>query len=450
MARTVARRCLLLLVAAGVRAALVGIHTAGSSHPQLLLRRGRGSRPAMLLDPADLTAAVTTTMMLAYDAADAAKDAAADPEQIAAAASAAADAAADPGWFDLVVVKPFEAGIMGLHGALQSAGVTEAYGPAIILFTVGLKALTFPLTKTQLESTTKMQAIGPAAKALQEKYRDRDPARLNAELQRLYQDNQVNPLAGCLPALAQIPLFIGLYRSLLNLAKADKLTESFLWLPSLEGPVADYTQGISWLKDNWVDGHPPLGWHDTLCYLVLPVLLVISQYASTALLTPKTDDPAQQQSQAILKFLPLMIGWFSLNVPSGLGLYWITNNVVTTLTTLLVRKQVGTPELVGVGGPVSAGAVAAPPKPQGFGRRYGEVIQSTTDSGTKVTIKTPGSVPPPVAAPPVAAPVAAEGEVVSVAAEPVLDGAVPEAAPPAGSGKSAKKKKKVKKGKSKK
>jgi len=209
--------------------------------------------------------------------------------------------------------------------------------------------------------------------------------------------------------------------------------------------VSDYTQGITWLKDNWVDGHPPLGWHDTLCYLVLPVLLVISQYVSTALLTPKTDDPAQQQSQAILKFLPLMIGWFSLNVPSGLGLYWLTNNVVTTATTLLVRRSVGEVQLVGAGtGPVSAGAVAEPPKPQGFARRYGEVIQTTSDSGTKVTIKTPGATGsvPSVAAPDGAA--AAGGEVVSVAAEAVPDASAVPASQP-----KSKKKKKSKKGKKK-
>ena len=142
-----------------------------------------------------------------------------------------------------------------------------------------------------------MQAIQPAAKKLQDKYKDRDPARLNQELQKLYADNQVNPLAGCLPSLAQIPIFIGLYRSLLALAKDDKITEPFLWIPSLEGPSADYTQGITWLTDGWVNGVPPLGWHDTLAYLVLPVVLTASQFVSTSILTPKNDDPAQAQSQ---------------------------------------------------------------------------------------------------------------------------------------------------------
>ena len=235
-----------------------------------------------------------------------------------------------------------EFSIKTIHGVLQGFGVEGAYGIAIISFTLLLKGLTLPLNKAQIESTSKMQAIQPAAKALQDKYKDRDPARLNQELQALYQDNQVNPLAGCLPAFAQIPLFIGLYRSLLNLAKEDALEEPFLWLPSLEGPTPDYTQGVKWLTEGWSNGAPALGWHDTLCYLVLPVLLVASQYISTSILTPKPTDESQQQNQAILKFLPLMIGWFSLSVPSGLGLYWLVNNVVTTATTVLIRGGIPT------------------------------------------------------------------------------------------------------------
>ena len=224
-----------------------------------------------------------------------------------------------------------------------------------------------------------------------------DPARLNLELQKLYQDNQVNPLAGCLPSLAQIPIFIGLYRSVLNLAAADKLEESFLWLPSLEGPVSDYTKGVGWLFGDAAQGYawdgfpPPLGWSDTGAYLVLPVALVISQYISTAILTPKTDDPAQQQTQAILKVLPLMIGWFSLNVPSGLGLYWMTNNVVTTLTTVLIKRSVAAqPAMAGMGADAAPPAYE-PPKPQGFGRQFGEVVKTTEADGTKVTIKPPGA-----------------------------------------------------------
>ena len=81
------------------------------------------------------------------------------------------------------------------------------------------------------------------------------------------------------------------------------------------------------------------------------MLLVASQYISTSILTPKPTDESQQQNQAILKFLPLMIGWFSLSVPSGLGLYWLVNNVVTTATTVLIRGGIPTLEVASAGGP---------------------------------------------------------------------------------------------------
>ena len=94
---------------------------------------------------------------------------------------------------------------------------------------------------------------------------------MNQKVAEFYQSNDVNPLAGCLPALVQIPVFIGLYRAVLNLAKENKLDEPFLWLPNLEGPVygADPTQGNAWLFQGWTDGVPPLGWEDTTAFLVL-------------------------------------------------------------------------------------------------------------------------------------------------------------------------------------
>jgi len=383
-------------------------------HLRPALHAARVQSPAMLLGGA--------TTWLA-DAA--ASGAVLLPETSNAAAAAATQAVAEePGLFDYVLVKPFESAIESVHSGLAGAGVGGAWGLSIILFTLLLKALTFPLNKQQIMSTTKMQAIQPAAKQLQEKYRNKDPARLNLELQKLYADNEVNPLAGCLPSLAQIPIFIGLYRSVLNLAKEDKLTEGFLWLPSLEGPVSDYQQGVGWLFGDEAQGYawngltPPLGWDDTLAYLTLPVLLVISQYVSTQILTPKSDDPAQQQTQAILKVLPLMIGWFSLNVPSGLGLYWLVNNVVTTSSTLLIRRSV-TPAIATAGADVGAtAAAAAPPKPQGFGRAFGEVV-TKNDGATTVTITPPGTRKERRAAAKAESSPAASATVIEAVAEPV-------------------------------
>lgn len=101
--------------------------------------------------------------------------------------------------------------------------------------------------------------------------------------------------------------------------------------PTLPPAASSIPQGsgLSWLFP-FVDGAPPIGWHDAAAYLVLPVLLVVSQFASQKIVSPQSNDPAQQQTQAILKFIPFMIGWFSLNVPSGLTLYWLVNNVIST------------------------------------------------------------------------------------------------------------------------
>jgi YidC/Oxa1 family membrane protein insertase len=107
--------------------------------------------------------------------------------------------------------------------------------------------------------------------------------------------------------------------------------------------VSEYGKGFGWLTENWVDGHPSLGWHDTICYLSLPVILVLSQSLSMRVLTPPTQDdsPQAQQTQQIMKFLPLMIGYFSLSAPAGLGLYWFFNNVITTAQSVFIKTMMG-------------------------------------------------------------------------------------------------------------
>ncbi len=103
-----------------------------------------------------------------------------------------------------------------------------------------------------------------------------------------------------------------------------------------------------------VDGVPSLGWDDTITFLSIPIFLTISQVISMNLMQPKTDDPQQQQANVILKVLPFMIGWFALNVPAALGVYWVVNNIVTTATTLYVRNTMPKVEAVGGGGAAAA------------------------------------------------------------------------------------------------
>jgi YidC/Oxa1 family membrane protein insertase len=204
---------------------------------------------------------------------------------------------------------------------------------------------------------------------------------MNQKIADLYKDNEVNPLAGCLPSFLQIPIFIGLYRAVLTLAKDNKLDEPFLFLPSLEGPTygADPTHGSDWILKGWENGVPSLGWGETAAFLVLPVVLVLSQFLSMELMQPQPGpDGTKPESPFILKFLPLMIGWFSLNVPSALGIYWVANNIITTSTTLLIRNQMKTATVAVSSSPqstTSASIFAPPPmreKPAGFGSAFEE------------------------------------------------------------------------------
>ena len=151
---------------------------------------------------------------------------------------------------------------------------------------------------------------------IKEKFADQNVQ--NQMIALLYQETEVNPLAGCLPALLQIPVFISLYRSFTNLAMAkdSQLNEPFLFLPDLTGPVygqrsTDWLfkgwEHVSSTGNFWEQNVPSLGWEHTLDYLGLPVLLVVAQALSLQILSPPSDDPAVQRTQRILKYLLIVL-----------------------------------------------------------------------------------------------------------------------------------------------
>lgn len=226
----------------------------------------------------------------------------------------------------------------------QKLGVDNAYGYSIILFTVFIKAVTLPLTTQQLESTTKMQKLQPLQKEIQAKFANDEDTK-NKLLSQLFQAAEVNPLAGCLPAFVQIPVFISLYRALTNLVAENKLAEPFLWIPDLEGPVyaKPPSEASKWISSVF-SGEPILGWHDTLAFLSLPLILYVSQTISQKVLQPPKDPnkvltEQEQFSQGLVNYLPIIVSFFSINVPAGLALYWVVNNLLTTLVTVAVKSQ---------------------------------------------------------------------------------------------------------------
>lgn len=170
-----------------------------------------------------------------------------------------------------------------------------SYGVAIIVLTVIIKTLLLPLALKQIRSMKAMQEIQPEMQRIQKKYKN-DPKMLREEMQKLYRENNANPMAGCLPLLVQMPFLVSIYYALQGFSY-DPAHESFLWLQSLAVPDETY---------------------------VLPLLAALSTFVISWQTTPK-DAPSNQKTMLIV--MPLMIGWMSLNFPSGLVIYWTVCNV---------------------------------------------------------------------------------------------------------------------------
>ena len=129
-------------------------------------------------------------------------------------------------------------GIFALYDLYSGIGLPYAYGLSIISFVLGVKLVTLPLNWQQFSSTSKMKAMKPQQELVRKWYGDNKDM-LNMQTGVLFEKFNVNPLAGCLPSLAQIPVFLGVYYSVTSIAKAQIFQEGFLWIPNLSGPIAD-------------------------------------------------------------------------------------------------------------------------------------------------------------------------------------------------------------------
>lgn len=180
--------------------------------------------------------------------------------------------------------------------AITSATGIESYGLPIILLTIIIKIVLYPLTVKQVKSMKAMQELSPKMKKLQEKYKD-NPQLMQQKLGEMYKEAGVNPLAGCLPLLIQMPILMAMYYSLFALDYPTPEAAQFLWIDSLKDPDPIY---------------------------ILPVLSALTTFWQQKM----TSAEMNQQMKMMMIIMPLFIGWISLNFPSGLVLYWVTMNVV--------------------------------------------------------------------------------------------------------------------------
>jgi YidC/Oxa1 family membrane protein insertase len=202
------------------------------------------------------------------------------------------------------------------------------YGVAILLLTLFVKIVFFPLTKKSSEGTMRMQALAPKIKEIQGKYKD-NPQKMNAEMSELYKREGYNPLSGCLPMLLQIPIFFAMY-SLFN-NHFDLRGAAFIpgWIPDLSLPEAVWN-----FPDNF--RLPLLGWN---ALRILPFIYVGSQL----LYGKVTQTPDQQnntQMKMMLYVMPVAFFFILYDVPSGLLIYWIFSNILTMVQQMGINKYI--------------------------------------------------------------------------------------------------------------
>lgn len=207
--------------------------------------------------------------------------------------------AKDYGFF-AVLAKPL------MHVLKFFYGFFGNYGLAIILLTVCIKIIFWPLTQKSYKSMKGMQKLQPEMQKLREKYGN-DKQRLNQEMMTFYKENKVNPLGGCLPMLIQIPVFFALYQVLLG---------------AIELRHAPF---IFWLTDLSVKDP----------YYITPIIMGATMFIQQKM-TPTNMDPNQAK---IMLMMPIIFTFLFLSFPSGLVIYWMVNNLLTILQQYLIKRQ---------------------------------------------------------------------------------------------------------------
>jgi len=200
--------------------------------------------------------------------------------------------ALDFGFFDFFA-KPMLISLNWINSYIHS------YGWSIIILTVIIKLLLYPLSLKSFKSMKELQKIQPLMKEIQAKYKD-DKSRLNQELMKLYSEHKVNPMGGCLPMLLQIPILFALYR---------------IFLSAIELRHTPFHIVGTWLPD--LSAKDP--------YYITPILMGLSWFIQQKM-TPMGGDPTQQK---MMLFMPVIFTIFFLNFPSGLVIYWLVSNVLS-------------------------------------------------------------------------------------------------------------------------
>ncbi len=203
---------------------------------------------------------------------------------------------------------------------LMSKYFLGSFGIAVIVLTIIIRLLMFPVTMKQLQSSRAMQAIGPKMQELQKKYA-KDQQKLSQETMKLYKETGVNPLGCAFPMLVQFPIWLALYQSVI---------QALAYTPENLLGLSKQLYSSAVIRDALPLNHHFLWLDLTKGDIFMAILTVASMWALQKMSTQPSTDPQQQSMNRIMLWvLPLMFGLFSLSLPSGLSLYWVISNIIS-------------------------------------------------------------------------------------------------------------------------
>ena len=218
------------------------------------------------------------------------------------------DLAVDYGWLSMFAIPIFWL-LENLHG------LSGNWGVAIILLTIIIKTLFFPLQSASYKSMARMKAVTPRMMSIRERYAN-DRVRMNQAMMELYKEEKINPLGGCLPIVVQIPVFIALYWVLL--ASSEMRFAPFLYLDNLAAPDSLFGTYFG----------VPLG--------LMPILMAVTMFIQTKL-NPTPPDPVQAK---LMTIMPIVFSVMFFFFPSGLVLYWLVNNIYSIAQQWVITRQI--------------------------------------------------------------------------------------------------------------
>lgn len=191
-----------------------------------------------------------------------------------------------------------------------------SYALAIILMAIIIKVILYPLTVKQMKSTMGMQDIQPKMQEIQKKYKN-NPEKMNQEVMALYQEYEINPMAGCLPLIIQMPILYGLFAAMRSFEYVNTADAGFFWVANISDP-------------------DPLH--------LLPIIVGVAMFLQQKFMMPATqpgggNDQMNQMMKVMLYVMPVMIGFMALTLPSGLAIYWAMFSILGMVQQIFINRR---------------------------------------------------------------------------------------------------------------